>query len=192
MTHVALIRGINVGGKNAVPMAGLRAALEAKGFTSVATYIQSGNVVFDVPARSGSGPATDEIAQAVEGVLALEFGVTTVVVALDADAYLAAVASAPPGFGEDDETHKHDVVFLRPSLDSASLVSQVRLRESVDAAWAGPGCLYFRRVSALVTKSYLRDIMTMPEYKDMTIRNWRTTLAIAALLGARSEGASGQ
>ena len=42
--YVALLRGINVGGKNSVPMARLRAVLEELGFTDVATYIASGNV----------------------------------------------------------------------------------------------------------------------------------------------------
>ena len=45
-THVALLRGINVGGRNRVAMAALREVVEGLGHTEVATYIQSGNVVF--------------------------------------------------------------------------------------------------------------------------------------------------
>jgi uncharacterized protein (DUF1697 family) len=45
-THVALLRGINVGGRNRVAMAALREVVEGLGHTGVATYIQSGNVVF--------------------------------------------------------------------------------------------------------------------------------------------------
>lgn len=44
--HVALLRGINVGGNNPVPMAELRVTFEDMGFTDVTTYIQSGNVLF--------------------------------------------------------------------------------------------------------------------------------------------------
>lgn len=51
MVGIAFLRGINVGGKGALPMADLRAACEAAGLTNVQTYIQSGNVVFTAPTR---------------------------------------------------------------------------------------------------------------------------------------------
>lgn len=50
MKHVALLRGINVGGKNIVPMKDLAALFEAAGCRDVTTYIQSGNVIFTAPA----------------------------------------------------------------------------------------------------------------------------------------------
>lgn len=174
--HVVLIRGINVGGKNPVPMAGLRTALEARGFTSVATYIQSGNVALTAATDDEAAVASD-----VEDVLLHAFGVNTVVVALRAATFADAIGAAPSGFGDDEDTFHHDVVFLRPGVDAGELLGTIRLRQGVDEAWAGQGCLYFRRVSALRTKSYLREIMAMPAYKDMTIRNWRTTTALASL-----------
>lgn len=51
MVGIAFLRGINVGGKGALPMADLRAACETAGLTNVQTYIQSGNVAFTAPAR---------------------------------------------------------------------------------------------------------------------------------------------
>ncbi len=45
-TFAAILRGINVGGKNPVNMAGLRTAMEEEGFGNVRTYIQSGNIIF--------------------------------------------------------------------------------------------------------------------------------------------------
>ena len=50
--YVALLRGINVGGKNLIPMPALKAAFEEHGFDDVRTYIQSGNVVFSTPTSS--------------------------------------------------------------------------------------------------------------------------------------------
>ncbi len=52
--HVALLRGINVGGRNKIPMAELRACAEACGWRNVQTYIQSGNVVFDATAKAAA------------------------------------------------------------------------------------------------------------------------------------------
>lgn len=66
--YVALLRGINVGGKNKVPMADLRDALGDAGYESVRTYIQSGNVVF-ASARSRKG-----LEEEVEQVLEARFG----------------------------------------------------------------------------------------------------------------------
>ncbi|WP_343419820.1 DUF1697 domain-containing protein [Candidatus Flexifilum breve] len=66
-TYVILIRGINVGGKNKIPMAELKSHLEAHGFASVTTYIQSGNVIL----KSDLDAAT--LAAQVETLLATKF-----------------------------------------------------------------------------------------------------------------------
>lgn len=174
---MALIRGINVGGKNIVPMAALREALADAGVEQVRTYIQSGNAVLTAP-----GLSPEDVNALVERVLRDSFGVTTVVVTVTADALRAVTDQSPAGFGEDDDTFKHDVVFLRPGVEVEPLLAKVRLREGVDRAWPGPGVLYFRRVSSLLTRSYMREIVAMPEYQDMTIRNWRTTTALAGML----------
>ena len=50
MKHVALLRGINVGGKNVLPMKDLAEMFADAGCTNVRTYIQSGNVIFEAPA----------------------------------------------------------------------------------------------------------------------------------------------
>src|SRR3546814_4374120 len=63
--YVALLRGINVGGRNKVPMADLRAALEDDGLQSVRTYIQSGNVLFESDEPQAS--LEDRIEAALEG-----------------------------------------------------------------------------------------------------------------------------
>lgn len=89
-THVALLRGINVGGTGKVPMAELRAQLTARGFTGVATYIQSGNVVLD-----SADPDPAAVAARVEQVLREHFAVPRPVVVFGRDSYAAAVAANP-------------------------------------------------------------------------------------------------
>jgi uncharacterized protein DUF1697 len=74
-THVALLRGINVGGRNRVAMADLREVVLGLGHTEVATYIQSGNVVFtsekaDNPFPDEPNPRWVQVLQAVEAFLA--------------------------------------------------------------------------------------------------------------------------
>ena len=176
-THVALIRGINVGGNNIVPMAALRDALETAGFEGVRTYIQSGNVLLRAPRRSESAVAAD-----VEAVLEADFGVTTVVVVISADTLRHAVDDAPAGFGSEPEIYHYDVAFLDTKITSADAFSAFGIREGVDAAWAGEGAVYFRRLSAERVRSKMSKVVGTPPYKHMTIRNWRTTTRLVAML----------
>ncbi|MDF2731470.1 MAG: hypothetical protein K0S92_95 [Desertimonas sp.] len=174
--YVALLRGINVGGRNKVAMADLRAAFEAHGYGAVRTYIQSGNVLFEssAPARSLE---TD-----IEGVLERRFGVPLVVVVRSHTQLGTVVDDAPTGFGASPDTYHSDTLFLKAPLTAKQAMKVVELREGVDQAWPGRGVLYFSRLSALRTKSRMGRIAATPEYKLMTIRSWTTTTKLLSLL----------
>jgi uncharacterized protein (DUF1697 family) len=172
---VALLRGINVGGRNAVAMADLRAAFEDAGHAGVRTYIQSGNVLFDAASR------VDE--EGVEAVLERRFGVPLVVVLRTARQLRAVVEGAPDGFGQRPDEFHSDVVFLKAPLTSRQAMRVVELREGVDQAWPGQGVVYFARNYARLTASRMGRIVTTPEYKSMTIRSWRTTTKLLDLFG---------
>jgi|SRR5829696_2212435 len=174
MRYVALLRGINVGGRNPVPMADLRAAFEDAGHTAVRTYIQSGNVLFE------AGGRVDE--DAVEAVLERRFGVPLVVVLRTERHLRAVVDGAPDGFGQRPQEFHSDVVFLKAPLSSRQAMRVVQLRDGVDQAWPGRGVVYFQRLSARRTASRMSKIVGTPEYKRMTIRSWATTTKLLALL----------
>lgn len=87
--HVSLLRGINVGGHNLVPMARLRSIYAALGCLDVTTYLQSGNVVF----RRKDGP--DDVAAAVETALQDELGLDIRVLGRT-HAELARIVAADP------------------------------------------------------------------------------------------------
>jgi uncharacterized protein (DUF1697 family) len=177
-THVVLIRGINVGGKNPVPMVQLRDALIRHGYGAVGTYIQSGNVLLAAP---GADEAT--VSRAVEGILAKDFGVDTVVLTLLARTLRAAISEAPEGFGTEPDAYHYDVAFLMPGTTGEQALPAFAIREGVDTAWAGPSAVYFRRLSAERTKSRLSAVMSTPLYKKMTVRNWRTCITLVGMLG---------
>ncbi len=169
-THVALIRGINVGGKNKVPMADLKACLEELGFSNVSTYIASGNVILE------SDKSAEEIStlmeEALPGRFKLDVELVRVLV-LTHDQLQAVIDNKPPGFGEQPETYHSDAIFLI-GIDSAQVMPRFSPREGVDTVWPGDGVIYSQRLSAQRTKSRLNRIMAAPEYKLMTIRNWNT------------------
>jgi uncharacterized protein (DUF1697 family) len=179
---VALLRGINVGGKNLVPMAALRSWLEAAGFEAVATYIQSGNVLFETPKPKRGLAAT------VEAEIEARLGRRLVVVVRSHAELAAIVAGAPPGFGGDRGRYLDDVVFLREPVRPAAALREVSPRAGVDEVAAGPGVLYFRRLAARSAESRLNRVASLPVYGSMTIRNWNTTTKLLALLDARAAG----
>src|SRR6204780_5657340 len=80
-THVALLRGINVGGRNKGPMADLREVVTSLGHTGVTTYIQSGNVFFTT-----DGTSSGELAAALESAITDRFGIWASAVVLSREA----------------------------------------------------------------------------------------------------------
>src|SRR5580704_6241838 len=108
-THVALLRGINLGGRNKVAMADLRALVTELGHADVSTYIQSGNVLFSAP---GDADAV-ALALAMTEAIAAKLGVTSPVVVLTRDE-LAAVVAANPFPDEPDPKRVHAVVLSEP------------------------------------------------------------------------------
>lgn len=108
-THVALLRGINVGGRNRVAMADLRAVVTSLAHTGVATYIQSGNVVFSCPQTD-----TTAIAAALEQAIAESLDVRPTVVVLSRDELSQVVADNP----YPDETNPK---YLHAAFTSAQI-----------------------------------------------------------------------
>lgn len=178
--YVALLRGINVGGKNIIGMKDLRAVMEAHGLENVSTYIQSGNVLFET-----DRPATT-LETEIEVALEKAFKVPLVVVLRSHRQLKSVVDKAPDGFGTDPDTYYCDAVFLKAPLTAKQVMGIVALREGVDQAWPGTGVVYFARLGAQRTKSKMSRIVSAPEYKQMTIRSWTTTVKLLELLDAQS------
>ncbi len=173
-TYLVLLRGINVGGKNKVPMARLRALLEELGYRDVTTYIASGNVILrsDRPA----GEIKSKIEQALPRTFRLDSELISVLV-LTHDELRAVVDHKPKGFGEKADTYHSDAIFLI-DVDAKTAMEVFDPRPGVDQVWPGNGVIYSQRLSAERTKSRLNKAISTPLYKSMTIRSWSTTQAL--------------
>lgn len=171
---MALLRGINVGGRNLVSMGDLRTVFADAGFDDVSTYIQSGNVLF-------TATPSDSLESEVEAMLAERLDLGVVVVVRTADDLQEVLAQAPDGFGSQPDTYYSDVVFLKAPLTSSRVMEVIRPREGVDMAWPGDGVLYFQRLGARRSQSRLSTLASTPEYQQMTIRTWSTTTRLAEL-----------
>jgi uncharacterized protein (DUF1697 family) len=183
-SFVALLRGINVGGNNIIPMADLREAMADMGAEDVATYIQSGNVLFEGGRDSAKAWTTR-----IEAALSRRFDYTATVVVLGHEQLRAVVDDAPKGFGR-DAGYRFDVLFLKPPLTARAALKEIPTKDGVDVATAGPGVVYHSRLEAKATQSQLARIVGTPLYKQLTIRNWRTTTKLLAMLDARVEDAA--
>ena len=178
--YVALLRGINVGGKNMIKMPALKECFEAGGFEDVATYIQSGNVLFK---GSGSGSALES---RIEKMLGKTFGHYRPWVAVRSRTQIRAVVEkAPKGFGSDPDGYLYDVVFVKKPLTPAAGLKTIPVNEEVDEVAAGPGVIYFSRVKSMATRSRLNRVASLPIYQNMSIRNWNTTTRLLRLMDER-------
>ena len=177
-TYVALLRGINVGGKNLIKMPALKTAFEREGFGDVSTYIQSGNVLFSA-SESRSAALTDRI----EGMLATSFDYVPTVVVRSKRQMEAIVDGAPRTFGSRPSEYRYDVIFLKEPLTARKAIAEVPTNPAVDTAHAGTGVLYFSRLTAKATASRLGKIVGAPIYPSVTIRNWNTTTKLLSLMG---------
>ncbi len=174
---VALLRGINVGGKNMIPMADLRRCIADLSFEEVSSYIQSGNVIFSAP-KGGKA----EILSRIQTALSTRFGFAGPVALRSRAQMRRIVRNAPPGYGEEPGAYRYDVIFLLPSLRVKTVAAAVRPREGVDSISPGPGVLYCRCLTEKAGMSRLRLLSALPIYQKMTVRNWRTTTRLLALM----------
>ena len=177
MKYVALLRGINVGGKNLVKMVDLRAVFEQMGLADVETFIASGNVLFRAPRQSRA-----ELAARIESELMRRFGAELRTVLLTDAQLRGVVEGAPPEFGRDDLLC--DVIFVRKPLTVRRAVGVIELKDGVDTVWPGNGVLYLSRLASKASSSRLSRFVVLPEYRNVTIRSWSTTTKLQARMAA--------
>ena len=180
--YVALLRGINVGGGNLIRMSDLKSCLEASKLQNVATYIQSGNVLFETAEADHA-----KLVKRLENTLSKTFSPYQARIVVCSHAKLSQIVrSAPKGFGTQPAKYRYDVIFLKGPLTAREAMKTVATKEGIDEAFAGPDVLYFSRLIAKAAQSHLTRIVGSPIYQALTIRNWNTTTKLLALMDARA------
>lgn len=174
MRYAALLRGVNLGGHNRIPMAALRTAVEDLGFEDVATYVQSGNVVFRAPSRPEAS-----LVRALERTIKQTFRVDVTVMVRTA-AQLARVQKDNPYLAQRRDPATLHVTFLADRPPAA------RRRDLPDGV--GPDQLTVRGREVLLwcPKGYGRTKLTNAWFERRldtraTTRNWRTVVTLSEL-----------
>ena len=181
-THVALLRGINVGGRNKVPMAELRSAVSSLGYDAVSTYIQSGNVLF-------SSPESDRavLEKAISGAVAETFGLKIAVVVVTRDE-LCEVLKRNPYPDEQNPKYVH-VIFLgaepdqalRDRLETATAVAAAK-GSGRDSVTAVGRALYLHTPDGFGTSELAKALVRVSGTSaNGTARNMATTTKLLSL-----------
>jgi uncharacterized protein (DUF1697 family) len=169
MKTAVLLRGVNVGGNRKMPMANLTSWLEAAGFTSVETYIQSGNVVLGHDARC-------DVKKLVRDTIAEHTGWDVRVLVRSVAEMRSVVAANPYPGAESTQLH---VSFLDEAPDEAALALN-RSDEWLPEEYT----VISREVYLHLPDGMGRSVMVprLKLIKDATTRNWNTVLAMKKLV----------
>lgn len=173
-THVALLRGVNVGGKNKLPMKELVALAEAAGAKGARTYIQSGNLVFEATAAAARAfPGRLEAALAGRGL-------RVPVVQRSADE-LAAVVEGNPWLARGADPKTLHVAFLLAAPEPARLAALDPARSPPDAIVARGRELFLHLPNGVGRSKLTNDYLDRTLGTTTTVRNWNTVLALLDL-----------
>jgi uncharacterized protein (DUF1697 family) len=179
--YAALLRGINLGGRNKVAMADLRQLAAALGHAEVATYIQSGNLVF-----SSDDEDAIALADALEAEIARSLGVRSAVVVLSREALAQVIADNP--FPQESDPRALHAVFHREPISAeriaavAAAEEKARAKGCRDQAAVVGATLFMRTPDGLGRSELAAQLARSVTKTEGTARNWATVNRLLAML----------
>ena len=179
MEYVALLRGINVGGNNKVVMSELRAQIAAEGFGRVRTYINSGNLLFEAEDQA----SREDVAQAVEDILARHYDFPIRLALLTAQDYLVQLDELPDWWH--GEVARRDALFYTRGLDRDHVRERIEAMELGDeAVHFGEHAVFWGKFDekSFLKTAYHKRLLREDFYRQVTIRSGSTVEKIAAML----------
>jgi uncharacterized protein (DUF1697 family) len=178
---VALLRGINVGGKNMIRMSSLKASFETMGFEDVTTYINSGNIIFK--AKEGD---TRKLERNIEGMLSREYKLECKVVVRSFSEIANLVKNLPKNW-DGHKQWKYNVIFLRHSIDSENVFERLEPRSDIEQVVYCQGALLWSARISDWSRTDIHKLASRSIYQDMTVRNLNTTKKLYELMKEMSE-----
>ena|SRR5215218_5243867 len=176
MRYVALLRGINVGGKTLIKMADLKTCVEELGLDNVSTYIASGNLLFESGERSAA-KLEKKIARGIEQ----RFGLPVKVIVLDRAAYTRIVKAIPKSW-VGDTSLRANVAFVRRGTDAKRVVRDLQPDAAIEEVKAINSAILWATKRDSLNRSVMRKLIGGAAYKELTVRNLKTTLKLQELL----------
>ncbi|WP_242980184.1 DUF1697 domain-containing protein [Lacrimispora xylanisolvens] len=176
--YIALLRGINVGGKNKISMPELKKMFEACGYEDVITYINSGNVIF-----SSKQEDKEEIKKICESAIASQFSLNIIVTIISAKDLSAALCNAP-AWWDHDEQSKHNTIFVIPPATAEEIIHEVGIaKEEYEQVSYYGQVIFWSAPIKTFSKTRWSKIVGKSAYNSVTIRNANTAKKLLQLSG---------
>lgn len=176
MVQVALLRGVNVGGRSKVEMPRLRTVFETAGLESVRTYINSGNVIF-----TGARLAVPDLTSRLENAIASEFGFEVKLLIRDFDT-MSAIEAAIPSHWVTDSSMRTDVMFLWDEIANPGIVDELPVRKEVDNVLYASGAIIWQVDAVNLNRSGRTKVIGGQVYRSATVRNANTVRKLVAMM----------
>ena len=164
-----------------IRMSSLKESFKRMGFEDVSTYINSGNIIF----KAKEGDAR-KLERKIEEMLSEEYGLECKVVVRSFSEIAKLVESLPQNWNG-DEQWKYDVMFLRHSIDSESILEGLETRSDIEQVVYCPGALLWSARISELSQSKLHKLPGQKIFQEMTVRNLNTTKKIYELMKKMSE-----
>lgn len=174
---VALLRGVNVGKGNRVPMAEFKAMLEGLGYTGVGTVLNSGNAAFTSTGRSPSKHAAS-IAAALQQTM----GVTTPVIVKSTAEFSAVIGASP--IDPPDTDHSKYLVAFAAEEEALLALAPLQVLAQAPERFVVTKVAAFLHCPAGLLESRVGEALLGKAGKRVTTRNWATVLKLSAQAGA--------
>ena len=175
--YVAFLRGVNVGGKNRLPMTDLRDIFTGAGCAAAQTYIQSGNVVFEA-----AQDFAKRVPEIVTRAIRRRFGYETAVIVRSSEELRQVVASNP--FDTSGDPRFLHVAFL-DDTPGAEAVSRLDPKRSPPDEFAVRGCnVYLHYPNGVARSKLTNEYLAAQLQTTSTMRNWRTVLTLMQMVDA--------
>jgi uncharacterized protein (DUF1697 family) len=174
--YVALLRGINVGGKNLISMQSLKESFKNLGFLNVTSYINSGNIIF-----TSSQTDARALERKIERMLSLEYNHAGKVVIRNLSE-MSELIKKLPDIWSDDKLWKHNVIFLRHTIDSKKILESLSPKPEIEEVQYHPGVLLWSARTSDLARSNMLQLSKQHIYQEMTVRNLNTTKKIYELM----------
>ncbi len=175
ITYIALLRGINVWGKNILNMEILKSFLKDVWYQDVSTYINSGNIIFRTEIKD-----KDVIRNTIEQTISKNLDLQVSVFLRTLDELKMLAANIPVDRIQNKEW-KTDVIFLDTAIDSPEILGQFAINSDIEQLIYFPGVLVRHIAYSDYNHSKFPRIIGGNLYKQMTIRNINTVRKLAAL-----------
>ena len=180
--QIALLRGVNVGGKNKISMAELKAAFREAGFPDATTYINSGNVLFT------SNKNAAQLKEICEALIKETFGLAIGVMVISADDLAKALDATPDWWGKDKES-RHNVIFVIPPATALQVCAQVgEIKPEYESLFYHGRVIFWSSPKEDFNKTRWSKVSRNAAYLTITIRNITTANTLRALATTMAEG----